>query len=121
MAKKWVLRTETKGTGAHMAPLEDVLEKPGSRKGITSYARKRRKRQATETPEPKAPRFKIVDVLTQQVLAEGASTTEAVDLLKGVRSIVDVRMYIWDDRAGKWRLISSALEKDLWRASRPAD
>jgi hypothetical protein len=28
MAKVWVLDTDTKGTGAHMVPLEDVLEKP---------------------------------------------------------------------------------------------
>jgi hypothetical protein len=28
MAKTWVLDTDTKGTGARMVPLEDVLEKP---------------------------------------------------------------------------------------------
>ena len=28
MAKTWVLDTETKGTGAHMVPLEKVLEEP---------------------------------------------------------------------------------------------
>ena len=28
MAKTWVLDSETKGTGARMVPLEDVLEKP---------------------------------------------------------------------------------------------
>lgn len=28
MAKTWTLDTETKGTGAHVRPLEDVAEKP---------------------------------------------------------------------------------------------
>ena len=28
MAKTWVLDSETKGTGARMVPLDDVLEKP---------------------------------------------------------------------------------------------
>jgi hypothetical protein len=28
MAKVWVLDSETKGTGAHMVPLDDVLAKP---------------------------------------------------------------------------------------------
>jgi hypothetical protein len=28
MAKRWVLDTDTKGTGARMVPLEDVLAKP---------------------------------------------------------------------------------------------
>jgi hypothetical protein len=28
MARAWVLDTDTKGTGARMVPLEDVLEKP---------------------------------------------------------------------------------------------
>ena len=31
MAKTWVLDTDTKGTGAQVRPLEDVLEKPEQR------------------------------------------------------------------------------------------
>jgi hypothetical protein len=30
MAQTWVLETQTKGTGANMVPLENVVRKPGS-------------------------------------------------------------------------------------------
>jgi hypothetical protein len=47
MAKTWVLDTETKGTGARMVPLEEVLEKPEPKAPSTPPARK------PATPPPK--------------------------------------------------------------------
>jgi hypothetical protein len=43
MAKVWVLDTETKGTGAHVAPLEDAAE-PGAKQAP------RRKQRASRPP-----------------------------------------------------------------------
>ena len=40
MARTWVLDTDTKGTGARMVPLEDVLEKPGPKARPAAPARK---------------------------------------------------------------------------------
>ena len=40
MAKTWVLDTETKGTGARVVPLEDVLEKPEPKPPTAARARK---------------------------------------------------------------------------------
>jgi hypothetical protein len=49
MPKTWVLDTDTKGTGARMVPLEDVLEKPAEDE--------RRKRPAKPAKaSPPAPR-----------------------------------------------------------------
>jgi hypothetical protein len=54
MGKVWVLDTETKGTGANMVPLEDVLEKPApkaapaARPGSSRPNRPERRR-----PEPR--------------------------------------------------------------------
>jgi hypothetical protein len=46
MGKAWVLDTDTKGTGARMVPLEDVLEKPEPAPP----------RPAPSRPRPAAPR-----------------------------------------------------------------
>jgi hypothetical protein len=114
MGKTWVLRTETKGTGAHMVPIEDVLEKPASRPYESPEFPTRRQKKA-QTPERKAPdKLKIVDVMTRRVLAEDVTTSEAVEFLGRVRSIVDVRMYLWDDAKRNWRPLTLAQEKGLW-------
>jgi hypothetical protein len=42
MGKVWILDTETKGTGAHVAPLEDVQGKPEPRRRPASGGRKPR-------------------------------------------------------------------------------
>lgn len=47
MAKRWVLDTDTKGTGARMVPLDDVLEKPGPKAPSPP---------PTRTPEPVPPK-----------------------------------------------------------------
>ena len=98
-----------------MAPLEDVLEKPGSKAEPRSIVGKRRQTRETKQAKPRAPdKFKVVDVMTRVVLAEGATTSETVELLEGIRSIVYVRMYVWYDKAEKWRLLAPAQEKALW-------
>jgi hypothetical protein len=57
MAKKWVLDTDTKGTGARMVPLDDVLQKPEQKKAPerrpAPIAAPRQK--APAPPKPKEP------------------------------------------------------------------
>ena len=113
MAKKWVLDTETKGTGAQMLPLEKVLREPAGKPARRPVPPRRPK--PAPAPGPTAPRrFKVVDVMTREVLAEGAGTRATVDLLKDVRSIVDVAIYVWSDRLEGWQLLSIAESKMLW-------
>ena len=113
MAKKWVLDTETKGTGAQMLPLEKVLREPAG-KPARRPAPPRRSKPAP-APEPPAPRrFKVVDVMTREVLAEGAGTRATVDLLEDVRSVVDVAIYVWSDRLEEWQPLSFVESKMLW-------
>src|SRR5215207_2755688 len=103
MGRVWVLDTETKGTGAQMVPLEKTLRKPSSEPELVVAEPKRRER-AEKPPEPKQPRrFKIVDVMTREVLTDNAEIRATVDLLKTVRSIVDVRVYVWETTSGTWR------------------
>ncbi len=113
MAKKWILDTETKGTGAQMLPLEKVLREPAGKPARRPVPpRKPRREPATEPPKPR--RFKVVDVMTREVLAEGAGTRATVDLLEGIRSIVDVAIYVWSDTTEKWQPLSFGESKMLW-------
>jgi hypothetical protein len=117
MRKAWVLDTATKGTGAEMVPLEAVLKKP-SREPELSLVELNRTARAKEAPEtePDRPRqFRVIDVMTREVLAEGASTRTTVDLLEETRSIVDVQISVWAPRAEIWRPLTLAEQRALWK------
>jgi hypothetical protein len=113
--KVWVLETSTKGTGANMVPLERVLQSPSSNSTTpVRVPRKPRPRPAPE-PEPRAPRrFKIVDLLSREVLGEDISARETVDVLRGVRSVVDVNVYVWEPAHERWRLLTVAEQGAMW-------
>ena len=114
MAKIWVLDTETKGTGAQMVPLESVLEKPAPSREPFFVPRKPKPREP-KPPEPPAPRrFKVVDVVSRAVLAEGASTRDALGVLSDVRSIVDVHVSVWEPKTDRWRLLTLGEQRTLW-------
>ena len=112
MAKVWVLDTETKGTGAEMVPLERVLDETAPR--APQVVRPREKRRPPEEPRP-APRFRVVDVMTREALAEGVDTRATLDLLRdGVRSVVDVTIHVWVPRAERWRRLTQRERKLMW-------
>jgi hypothetical protein len=68
-----------------------------------------------KAPEPTGPRrFKIVDVMTRQVLAEDVGTREAIGVLKGARSVVDVNVYVWREQAEEWLQLSQRDRRKLW-------
>jgi hypothetical protein len=116
MAKTWVLRTDTKGTGAQMVPLESATRRPTAIEPVL-VPRRRPGEPAPEpaVPEPSAPhRFRVVDLMTRETLAEDASTKEAVDALAGVRSVVDVNVYVWSQPRGRWRPLTQGERKALW-------
>jgi hypothetical protein len=115
MGKVWVLDTETKGTGANVVPLEKVLTKRSSVAEPLFVPRKPRPRPP-EAPAPRRPReFKVVDLMTRQVLAEGASARETVDILSGIRSVVDVSVYVWQPERDRWRMLTFDELRALWR------
>ena len=110
----WVLDTETKGTGANMVPLERVLRKPGSEPEPVRVLRQP-KPPGPKPTEPKSPRqFKVVDVMTREVLADGVDTLTAVKLLEDVRSIVDVTIWVWQPVAERWRMLTLEEARSLW-------
>ena len=112
MAKTWVLDTETKGTGAQMVPIEKV-EQGRSEPARAVILPREKAPRPVEPRERKPPRFKVVDVMTRRVLAEDADTRAAVEALRGVRSAVDVSIYVWDEDAEAWKSLGMADRKRL--------
>jgi hypothetical protein len=112
VAKRWVLDTETKGTGAQMVPLDKVHDGGDTHTPIVVQEPRPPREKPAEPRKP--PRFKVVDVMTRQVLAEGVDTREAVRVLEGMRSIVDVNLYVWRDRDETWQQLSQADRRRVW-------
>jgi hypothetical protein len=114
LAKRWVLSTETKGTGAEMVPLDKVHDPASANPRVPIVVRD--PQPLPEKPvEPRGPRrFKVVDVMTRQVLAEDVSTRETVAALADVRSVVDVNLYLWDDDADDWYQLSQHDRRLIW-------
>jgi hypothetical protein len=112
--KAWVLDSGTKGTGAEMVPLDKVLKKPAPTREPVFVPPKPRPRPAAP-PEPRQPRrFRVVDVVSCQVIAEDTDARATIKLLEKVRSVVDVRVSVWQPRGKKWRLLTMAEQKALW-------
>jgi hypothetical protein len=59
-----------------------------------------------------------VDVVTRQVLSDNATAREAVEALKGVRSLVDVNVSVWQDEGQRWRLLTLAEQRMLLELAR---
>jgi hypothetical protein len=109
MGRVWVLDTETKGTGAEMVPLDKVQRRPAPERKPIFVPGERRERP----PQPKPPaRFKVVDVMTRQVLAEDAGARATLDVLKSVRRSADVHVHAWE--GGRWRLLTLPEQRALW-------
>ena len=72
-------------------------------------------------PEPRRPRrFKVVDIRSREVLAEDATARATIQVLNGVRSIVDVNVYVWMPATEKWRLLTFHEQRLLWSHREPA-
>jgi hypothetical protein len=120
MAKTWVLRTETKGTGAHVVPLEEATKRSTAVEPVLVPRQPVGPPEPPPAPAPKPPRsFRIVDVVTRQALLDDGTAREAVEALNGVRSIVDVDVYVWQEERERWRLLSLAEQRAMWEMTRP--
>jgi hypothetical protein len=56
----------------------------------------------------------MVDIVTREVLADDVGTRAAVEALRPVRSVVDVRVSSWDHEHDRWRPLTMAEQKTLW-------
>ena len=119
MGKVWVLDTSTKGTGASVVPLESTLKKPDGGRKPRFKAAKAPARKREKEPKPRVPRrFRIVDIVSSETLAEGAEMKATLEVLEDVRSPVDVRIFVWDREADTWQLLRLSEQRALWEAAR---
>jgi len=113
VGKVWVLDTETKGTGANMVPLDRVLHRGSN--AVPGFVLPELKPPAPEPSEPRAPRqFKVIDVLTREVLADGTDARATIGVLEDVRSIVDVTIWVWQPESERWRMLSLEEARAMW-------
>jgi hypothetical protein len=116
MGRTWVLDTETKGTGAQMVPLDKVVKKPDSK---PLFVPRKHTPKPPPEPAPRQPRrFKVVDISTRQVLAEDADARTTLDLLRGIRSSVDVNVSVWEPASESWRRLTLRERQMFWERSR---
>jgi hypothetical protein len=118
----WVLDTETKGTGAEMVPLERLERERNRPKGGRERIRVISRVDPRPLGEPRrgsedrriARRFKIVDIRSRAVLAEGVGLAEALETLRGVGSVVDVNVFVWHTDEEDWHPLTLSERKTLW-------
>ena len=97
-----------------MVPLESV-EKRASVVEPVFVPRKPAKPVETAPPHPREPRrFRVVDLMTRQELADGVLAQEALDVLRNARSIVDVNVYVWQEERERWRPLTFAERRVMW-------
>ena len=97
-----------------MVPLDQVLKKPATRNEPLFVPPKPQPREPRPGPPRRPRRFRIVDVATRAVLADGVGARETLDALGGVRSFVDVNVYVWQPNAERWRLLTLDEQRTLW-------
>jgi hypothetical protein len=114
MAKTWVLDSETKGTGAHVAPIEERQTAPRKAGELALVTLGGPPAEPRAAPQPRPLRFKVVDVMSAQTVAEGVAAREAVAALEAMHSVLDARIFRWDEDKQRWRLLSLAESKALW-------
>jgi hypothetical protein len=106
MGTTWILHTETKGTGAQMVPLNKATQRSRDPERVFVRDKAGRARQP-ESPKLRARReFRIVDVMTRRELASSVPVGEALAVLRGVRSVVDVWVYVWEQDRVRWRQLT---------------
>ena len=115
MGKVWVLDTETKGTGAEMVPLERVQRQPDGSGNPTPFVPSRVRRPRDAAAPARCPRrFKVVDVMTERSLGEDLDGPALVEVLRGARRSVDVRVAEWDREHERWRVLTLREQAALW-------
>jgi hypothetical protein len=97
-----------------MVPLERVLKKPNPNPEPL-YVPPKRPAPEEKPADPRAPReFKVVDLMSREILAEGTSARETLQVLREVRSVVDVNVYVWQPDDGTWRLLTLGEKRLMW-------
>ena len=58
--------------------------------------------------------FKVVEVSSGKVLAEGVDMRAVIEVLRRTDSIFDVALAVWDPGADAWRALTPGEQRALW-------
>lgn len=97
-----------------MVPLESTTKRSPADTSVLVAPKPRSRPQPAETRPREAHRFRIVDAVTRETLADHVGTGEAVDVLRGLRSPVDIDVYVWREQPDRWRLLTLEEKRVLW-------
>lgn len=97
-----------------MVPLDKVLQTPSGHAEPIFVPPPARKMPDSAPASPPPRLFKVVDLLTRQVLTEDADARAVIEVLRGVRSIVDVNVYVWQPKVETWRQLTFDERRLLW-------
>jgi hypothetical protein len=96
-----------------MVPLDRVTRKGST--SVPAFVLPELKPPEEQPPAPRPPRrFKVVDVVTREVLAEDTDARATVKALEGVRSIVDVTIWLWQPETERWLMLPLEDSRALW-------
>ena len=93
----------------------DLLDFVRSERGLSLVKLRRAPAPTHEPASPEPLRFKVVDVMSAQVLGEDIDVREAVGLLEAMHSVLDARIFVRSPGTGRWRLLGLDEQKALWR------
>src|SRR4051794_5464340 len=103
-----------------MVPLDKKIDVERTSGGLTVV--QQRPKKPPPAPAPRGPRkFKVVDVMTREALVDGADAPPPVELLGGVRRVVDVSVFVGEEKARRWQQLTQRETQMLWglRGRRP--
>lgn len=101
-----------------MVPLESVTKKRSPDADEPVFVAPKPRPKVPEPPTPRGPRrFKVVNLMTQEALADDVGVRDALDALEGIRSVVDVNVFVWDEKRERWRLMTFSEKHALWELS----
>ena len=96
-----------------MVPLE--RHQVGPSPPVPGFKLPRLKERQKPEPEPRGPlRFRLVDVVSRELLADDVDARGAVAAMRGLNSVIDVSAYVWNNETDRWRLLTLAETRALW-------
>lgn len=97
-----------------MVPIEQVEQKP-TPSAEPFWVPPKRRPPEPKPPRPRTPRrFRVVDVMTRELLADDVDARTTLEVLGGLRSPVDVSVYVRDADTERWRLLTLGEQRLLW-------
>jgi hypothetical protein len=70
--------------------------------------------QPLRAERPCSRTFRIVEVSSGAVLADGIDMRATIEVLRRIDSIFDVSLAVWDPEAKAWRALTPGEQRALW-------